>query len=284
MLFARRKRKIIFDLLMFSRTEKIISTKSKAYDAVIAHSHSFAELAYVVSGKGTHQINDIKYELEAGDVFFIGDDSIHNIMPIQSDSMFEMINVIFDKSCFDDHIFHGNKTVSFGDNTEIKTYFCQIYNEYKKKSLYYDAVMKHLTALILYRIERCRNNICETEKNDFKRINIRKLEIEEIIEMVHQYIEIHYREDILVEDISKHIGIGVATIQRIFKNQKKTTVKKTIVHYRIKKACELLAYTDHSVQQIAENVGFNDLKNFYSAFKKSVDMTPAEFRDKNQKK
>jgi AraC family transcriptional regulator, melibiose operon regulatory protein len=50
---------------------------------------------------------------------------------------------------------------------------------------------------------------------------------------------------------------------------------------KIKNACTLLNYTDLTIDQIANKVGYTNITFFYKSFKKIHGVTPAEYRKKN---
>ena len=50
---------------------------------------------------------------------------------------------------------------------------------------------------------------------------------------------------------------------------------------RIENAVELLKTTDMHVYDIAERVGYSNLKYFYKVFRKVTGKTPGEFRGEN---
>jgi len=95
---------------------------------------------------------------------------------------------------------------------------------------------------------------------------------------------ITYLED-NCSDFSLYIGTlaQVSGISEIYFRKLFTTVygmspKKYINLIRINKAKELLLTHDVSIQQIAEEVGFNDVYSFCKAFKKAQACTPSEYR------
>ena len=49
-------------------------------------------------------------------------------------------------------------------------------------------------------------------------------------------------------------------------------------HFRIQKACDLLANTDALIKHLSWKVGFRDSNYFCRVFKKEVGMSPTEYR------
>lgn len=94
-----------------------------------------------------------------------------------------------------------------------------------------------------------------------------------------KYISMHYKEELSIETISNKIGFSKYYFCKIFRKQMGVTIHQYVTEFRINKAKELLAYSKLSVSSIASKVGFKTSLTFMRAFKKSVQMTPSEYRD-----
>jgi len=92
------------------------------------------------------------------------------------------------------------------------------------------------------------------------------------------YIEKHYKEDIKLSSLARHVMMGENYVSALFK--KKTG--ETLIHYlhriRIEKAIEYLLTTDLSVSQIGQNVGFMNDNYFIKIFKRMMGTTPSQYR------
>ena len=60
--------------------------------------------------------------------------------------------------------------------------------------------------------------------------------------------------------------------------------KSLVKDIRQKKACDLLQSTELTMEEIANNVGYRDVANFYRAFKSWTGLTPRSCRGKNEKR
>lgn len=82
-----------------------------------------------------------------------------------------------------------------------------------------------------------------------------------------------------IDSIAGAMGMSVPYICRIYKQYTMGTILDRIVEIRMQKARELLQETNLAVVDVAEKVGFNNISNFYRAFKKENGVTPNEFRN-----
>jgi AraC-like DNA-binding protein len=80
--------------------------------------------------------------------------------------------------------------------------------------------------------------------------------------------------------LARHMNIAPWTLKRRL-SAEGTTYKKIESDLRKKKAIDLLKTTDYPVEQIATEVGFNDISNFYRAFKRWTGRNPGNYRKKS---
>lgn len=92
------------------------------------------------------------------------------------------------------------------------------------------------------------------------------------------YIMDNLQKDISREEVASHVFLNPDYLDRLFKKQYNMSVSKYILQDRMKLAKQLLAETNLSISTIGTQLGYNNLSNFSSAFKKIVKQNPAEFR------
>ena len=94
-----------------------------------------------------------------------------------------------------------------------------------------------------------------------------------------QYIKERYKEKILLEDIAKKFNYSVGHLCRKFKKDTGDTLVDYITKYRISVAMRLLfEKKDLNIEEVAFEVGFNDVQYFTKSFKKCVGTTPGKYR------
>ncbi len=98
------------------------------------------------------------------------------------------------------------------------------------------------------------------------------------------YIHKNYNNDISLEKIAKAAMISERTLFRMFEDSMNTSVHYYIQQLRLNRSKELLAETDRSIRDVANDSGFAYLSNFHRFFRVSTGMSPCEFRERVRKK
>lgn len=104
------------------------------------------------------------------------------------------------------------------------------------------------------------------------------------VERCRDYIQKHYREKIYLEDISEALGLSPTYLSRLFKKETGICIQDAINEERVFRAANLLLYSELSLTEIAQYVGFPNQSYMGKVFKKIRNMTPMTYRDrfKNQ--
>lgn len=103
-------------------------------------------------------------------------------------------------------------------------------------------------------------------------------------EQCKNYISKNYNHKIYLEDIAEVIGISQGHLARVFRQDTGMKVQDYILKFRVKRAANLLKYSEASLSEISAYVCFNSQSHFGSVFKQYMDMTPGEYRNKYKQK
>lgn len=98
------------------------------------------------------------------------------------------------------------------------------------------------------------------------------------IRIAKQYIADHYNQQLNLESISAKVGFNPAYFSSLFKKETGKNFMEYIMELRIKNAKQLLAATDYSLVEVAEEVGYSEIKYFSKIFKRITGLTPSEYR------
>lgn len=95
------------------------------------------------------------------------------------------------------------------------------------------------------------------------------------------YIQVHVTEKITTADLAKHVGYTETYLSRKFSKEMGMTISEYIMTQKVEQAKLLLTSTTDSVQEIAEQLGFQSNSYFGEQFRKITGITPGAYR--NQK-
>ena len=83
-----------------------------------------------------------------------------------------------------------------------------------------------------------------------------------------------------VEDMASHAGMCRTSLHSICMKTYGVSPKNIVVKMRMERAVELLTFTDHTLEHIAESIGYDTAFSFSRAFKSYSEVSPREFRKK----
>ena len=100
-----------------------------------------------------------------------------------------------------------------------------------------------------------------------------------IISRIEEWIRFHCHEKITVSDVSDEFHYNADYLTQIFKVKTGLTVCGYINLMRINESKAMLLNSDMKIAEIAQASGFSDEKYFMRLFKKTVGVTPSQYRD-----
>lgn len=98
------------------------------------------------------------------------------------------------------------------------------------------------------------------------------------IELMDKY----YAEDISLQSIASQISVNPSYLSRLFKQEKGENFITYLTRVRIEHAKTYLLSRELRVYEIADKVGYHNYTYFSKIFKKSVGLTPEEYRERQQ--
>lgn len=101
----------------------------------------------------------------------------------------------------------------------------------------------------------------------------------EIVEDAVKYIEENYSdEELSLNQLASHVNVSPNHLSTIFSQQTGQTFIKYLTEYRMDRAKEMLKCTSMRSSEISEAVGYKDPHYFSYMFKKTVGVTPTNYR------
>lgn len=99
-----------------------------------------------------------------------------------------------------------------------------------------------------------------------------------LIYIVYEYVDTHYRDAIKLDDVARAVNLSTTYFCYVFKKETGMTFMDYLIKYRLEKSKRLLAETDLKLYEVAELVGYRDVRHYMKQFKRMYRKRPGEFR------
>ena len=107
--------------------------------------------------------------------------------------------------------------------------------------------------------------------------------ISQPVKIAAEYAQRHYREAIGLGDAAEAAEVNSTYLSYLFSQEMGIGFAGYLLKLRIEYAKKLLRETNLKIWQVAEQSGFNDYHYFSKVFKKSEEMSPAQYRKRSEK-
>ncbi len=222
----------------------------------------------VIEGKGTFFVNENKYYVKKGDMFFLFPNTTVSYYPNKKEPWkYYWINI--DGPQIQGYISMLNLSpnravVACPEFEKIKKEFEHILDpkvNFKSSNFY--SIALFYTILALLNTSEALNPLSNTD----------------IFERVQAIVDMNYSNPhFSVSSIASMLYISHSYLLKRFKEQTGQTLIQYLASFRLTKACELLKIKKYTNKELATLVGFNDEFHFMKAFKKKFDITIKEYQ------
>ena len=256
---------------------------------VRSHWHHYVELIYMIEGSIIATVNEREYYLNEGDMILFYNGDIHSL----SDCTYQravFIGIKFDASRLTVNAGITPKLatmlraareqkarVYFGEEDgalEFVDYFRKCLDESREAAIGYDVAIQARLCLLFLSLIR----IWQAEGVDFNNLTQYLSEEEVTINNILEYIDMHIDDNLRVEDLAKHCNMSYSHFAKSFREMYGRTCKEHLEMLRVEKAEEMLKFTDYSLSDIAQELGYSDSSHFIREFKKHKGVTPGSVR------
>ncbi len=145
----------------------------------------------------------------------------------------------------------------------------------------FQEVKKHLRGSCqhCYTITQLKN-LLKNELGGYLEMSREAIEAESAkpVRQARQYINEHYSEKIVLEDIAEIVSLNPVYFSVLFKKETGTNFSTYLVNVRLEKAKEMLSSTNETIAAVGESVGYKDSRYFSQIFTKTVGVKPVLYR------
>ena len=236
------------------------------------HIHQVIELVHVIQGEIVMQIGP------KGQLALVFPNVVHNYHTLSEygETLFYILNCNPNLlPYFKKDLLKGQPANPILDSNQIHTDF--LYAEKRSVEVHFCAetvaLCSSLASLMLSRI--------------FPYLKILPYEsegqgLQDLSGKVISYIGSHFTQNISLENIANHFGIGKYSLSRIFSNVLHQNFNHYLNSLRINYAKHLLTTSDYSITRISVECAYNNQQTFNRVFKEFTGTTPKEYRKKFQ--
>jgi AraC-like DNA-binding protein len=228
-------------------------------------------LHFIHSGKGYLQLNDIKYELSANDVFLIRPNQLATYTADKKDP-WEYYYFAFNGDWAEELI---AKTCFSNNCVCVKLKSDELFEHIKSavEVLNDSKCIEFLSIEYLFKFFSC---LYSKTSDKPQRILQQK---NHYVSTLEEYIMFNYQKPLSVSELSKMFNLNRSHLHRLFKSQTGKSVEDFIIYVRLQEAKRFLRETSFSVTDISHLVGYNNYPSFFRMFKTNEGITPTEYRD-----
>lgn len=268
--------RILYTPSAFARTSLLHLQEIGSLEAIQPHTSARENLVsflcfVVAGGRGELCYNNKKYELSAGDVVFI---DCHKPYSHRTDRELWTLQWCHFYGPELPAVYHkymergGQPVFHPEDAAPVRELLTQLYvlagsSDYIRDMRINQELSRLLTLLMSY-----------SWHPENKVVSKKRMELS----AVREYLDAHFTEKIVLEDLSRLFYIDKYYLTKIFKEAYGMTITAYLLSRRITKAKSLLRFTDMTMEEIGASSGLKDSNYFARSFKKVEGVTPGEYR------
>ena len=260
-----------------SSSLKLVNVGSAKYSGdwhSVPHTHSYAELFYVVGGMGHIQIDQEFHPISVHQLIIINPNVMHtelsrNASPLEYVALgIEGLELSAAENA-DDRF----RILDHHDNDSISECIHNILLESHNKQPGNEVICQAYMQILVTRLMRSIN--LAVNENPLPSSNSQ-------CTTVRRYIDAHFKEPLTLDHLAEIAHVNKYYLAHSFKEQFGVSPISYQLQRRIDESCLLLSQTDLSLTQISRMLGFSSSSYFSQAFRKSQSVTPMEYRQRTK--
>ncbi len=252
------------------------------------HTHNYIEVIYMCQGTTTHILNGSRVVLEEGDLLFLNQNAVQEILPAGREDIAvnfivlpEFFDTAFSMMGEEDNLLKEFLVGALcGRDGEISYLYFHVADilpiqnlvENMVWTIFYDTPNKRscnqITMGLLFL--QLLNYMDKMETGG------RKFDTE-ITAAVFRYIDEHYR-DASLKELASELKFDIYWLSREIKRQTGRTYKELLQEKRMQQAAYMLTNSRMSVSEIISSVGYDNTSYFYRKFRERYGVSPKEYR------
>lgn len=262
---------------LVDRFEEMVEPENIEYP----HKHNFYSIMWVTKGKSKQNIDFKNYLISENTLFFISPGQLHlfeewenveGYVILFTEQFFLQIfqnkNILFEPSYLDN--LHKNPFLQLKqtDTKTLQPIVDLLYDECKNVEQSTETIQA-LILVLLRRIQKLYSKQNNQNSNNHQVV---------VFKQFKKLVEIDFTKNLSITQYASLLNISTNQLNTIVKTISGQTTSDMIKLRVILEAQQLLNFSDLSVSQIADHLGFEDSSYFARYFKNKIGVSPQEFR------
>jgi len=239
---------------------------------VKAHRHPYYHMFYISEGQGRFIVDNTTHILSAGQCLLVPRNTEHAYIN-ENDTFFKYLEIKFSLShpSLDSRL-QGLGTIISNDEM-AGMLFERIIQDYADIHGQADeAAAAYLNALLNILISPFRTEM----KREFRYFDASSYSA--LSKQIIHYLEKNYAKELSLDALAEALQYNKSYLCVAFKKDTHSTILDCLNMIRIRRAAELIVYSDHSLAHVAAMCGFASDSHFNRVFVKYVGITPGQCR------
>lgn len=251
-------------------------------DMKTQHYHDSYELYLQTAGERTLLLNDLRYTLRSGDLYFLKPFELHYTKSYES-SYYERYLMNIPISCLSSLLTEAETAALFGSLDS-----CVLHLDEKQAAFALDAFRKAelysrrngflsgklLCSVVLQMLAFISELL--SQKENAEALSAEHIP-DEIVSAI-RYINRHYSEPVSLEQAAERVHMSRYHFCRVFHSATGATFLEYLYNVRLARVHQLLLGTDLGLSEIASRCGFSSTAHLTRIFKNAYGVPPREFR------
>ncbi len=273
---------------------QIIAHRHGRYKDIYLHNHDYYELEYVLKGEITTTIDGHSHTLRAGSLLLLNPNCYHDFKAAGNEDT--LVNIVIKKDIISQYL------SLFKSNSQLSEFLTtSLYNPKNNTNYIYfkqpqNDILHQLVVDFISNFEHHENLDSNTIKlglinillaaDKFNPENTERFIYDydsELVIKTYDYID-NNLADASLNQVAENLSTTNYTLSRIFKKKTGKTFIQELQNKRFERAYELITTTDITINDIAHQIGYDNLTFFYKKFDQFYGLKPNQLRVNIHKK
>ena len=253
---------------------KLLNVASAKYGGdwhSLPHTHSYAELFYIVGGDGQFRIEDKLYPVAANQLVIVNPNVFHTEVSYEAHPLEYIVLGIEGLELSVSKNNDGRFCIlDYQGGGDILTCLRNILREMEARQPGHEVICQAYMEILIVRLMRSTSfSVTGTEAN---------LPVSRQCATIRHYIDTHYKEPVTLDLLAREAHVNKYYLAHAFKEEYGMSPISYLISRRIEESRYLLRETDMSLSQIARILGFSSASYFSQSFRRAEGKSPIAFR------